>query len=231
MAPGKSDQDGKGSVSIPAVFLFDFQNTGEKSMKTAIKNGMIPSIFSLFLMFLLIFPGKTFAVSRTATTLATETNLTTNIDREIGGVQIGTVMAWPYATLPAGGCWLECNGQAISATAYPEFVAFYGSVLPDYRGYFLRGLGGKSAALNVAQGDGVRSLSGSDVLGSFESGDNVYEATGAFRSYSVRKGGGNSNGKDGGSRPHVELRVSGMFPSANEVRPVNKAVKYIIKVR
>ena len=47
-----------------------------------------------------------------------------------GGIPVGTVISWPVATNPADmqnsdGTynWLECNGQSISQTAYPELFA------------------------------------------------------------------------------------------------------------
>ena len=61
---------------------------------------------------------------------------------------IGAVLMWPRATPPAK--YLECAGQLVSRTAYPElfdvlgiyYSAGDGSTtfgLPDYRGVFLRG--------------------------------------------------------------------------------------------
>lgn len=61
---------------------------------------------------------------------------------------IGAVIMWPRATAPAK--YLECAGQLVSRTAYPElfdvlgiyYSAGDGSTtfgLPDYRGVFLRG--------------------------------------------------------------------------------------------
>jgi hypothetical protein len=38
-----------------------------------------------------------------------------------GGVPVGTVVAWPIATNPADmDKWLECNGQSVSSSVYPE---------------------------------------------------------------------------------------------------------------
>ena len=34
--------------------------------------------------------------------------------------------------------WLECNGQAISASAYPELATIMGSTVPDLRGRVLQ---------------------------------------------------------------------------------------------
>jgi hypothetical protein len=73
-----------------------------------------------------------------------------------GGVPVGTVVAWPSASHPADAAnWLECNGQAISQAVYPELYAHTGPNVPDYRGMFLRGLGGKAAALGQKQAGGI----------------------------------------------------------------------------
>ncbi len=54
-------------------------------------------------------------------------NKVTNLEVEIpsGGVPVGTIVAWPVATNPDDwDKWLECNGQSITRTAYPEIHAF-----------------------------------------------------------------------------------------------------------
>lgn len=61
----------------------------------------------------------------------------------ISGVPVGTIITWPVATNPEGwdeGKWLECNGQTISQTVYPELFAAIGPKVPDLRGQFLRGI-------------------------------------------------------------------------------------------
>jgi microcystin-dependent protein len=60
---------------------------------------------------------------------------------------VGEIVAWPTDQIPDG--FLECNGQIVSRTDYPELYAALGVKyglagidmfkLPDYRGYFLRG--------------------------------------------------------------------------------------------
>ncbi|MDR2821020.1 MAG: phage tail protein, partial [Desulfovibrio sp.] len=73
-----------------------------------------------------------------------------------GGVPVGTVIAWPVVQNPDGfENWLECNGQSFSPAVYPELSAVLGgaSAVPDLRGQFLRGVGGKSAAIGVKQTD------------------------------------------------------------------------------
>ena len=59
------------------------------------------------------------------------------------------VVAWTLNTNPSDN-YLECNGQAVDGNKYPKLYALMHNV-PDYRGMFLRGLGGNSAALGTLQ--------------------------------------------------------------------------------
>ena len=67
-------------------------------------------------------------------------------------IPVGTVITWPSSSWPPDADnWLECNGQAINSTVYPELVGVIGSRVPDYRGRFLRGLqSGHSVGQTVA---------------------------------------------------------------------------------
>ena len=53
----------------------------------------------------------------------------------------------------------ECNGQAINSSKYPKLYTLMHNT-PDYRGVFLRGLGGNSASLGELQGDAIRNITG-----------------------------------------------------------------------
>ena len=150
------------------------------------------------------------------------------------GVPIGTILAWPSHTLPAdGGVWLLCNGQ--STAGYPQLSAIVGSNVPDYRGVFLRGYGSQtsthygtvthsSAALGELQGDAIR-----NIYGSFHVSRRAWnEASGAFfgRTYN------SSDWKSGSGDNHQHeytLDASRVVPTANENRPINKSVNWIIK--
>ena len=57
-----------------------------------------------------------------------------------GGNPVGTIIAWPVAQNPEDmENWLECDGQAVNQTAYPELYSIIGAHVPDLRGQFLRG--------------------------------------------------------------------------------------------
>ncbi len=145
-----------------------------------------------------------------------------------GGVPVGMVVAWPVDGNPADAAsWLECNGQ--STVGYPELAAVIGAHVPDLRGRFLRGFGGNSAALGVTQGDAMRNFTGTLKNVFFSGGGSV---SGAFKftdsSYISRFDLDSSGGRDYGP---ASVSFGADIPSANEIRPINTAVRYLIRAR
>ena len=152
-------------------------------------------------------------------------------------VPVGTVIQWPFSGNPEGwseGKWLECNGQSISSSNYPELYAIAGSNVPDFRGFFLRGSGGAAAALGDIQEDAGRNITGRfarrDDAGVF---GGLVDLTGAFygteaRSWRTRC--------TGGTYGNVYLnfdasRSWGSEHTAGEFRPRNKSVRYLIRAK
>ena len=152
------------------------------------------------------------------------------------GVPIGTILAWPSHTLPAdGGVWLLCNGQ--STAGYPQLSAIVGSNVPDYRGVFLRGYGSQisthygtvthsSAALGELQGDAIR-----NIYGDFSAhciGYSLGWGKGAF--YTTLNNDREAAGEGWNNHsPDFHFSASRVVPTANENRPINKSVNWIIK--
>ncbi len=142
------------------------------------------------------------------------------------GVPVGMVVAWPAAVNPQDApSWLECNGQPTNG--YPELAAVVGANVPDLRGKFLRGLGGSSAALGITQGDAIRNITGSS--GNLGTWPGYGSGSGALS----QADSGSYPSKDGGGNPLVKLSfdASKSVPTANENRPVNMAVRYLIRAR
>ena len=139
-------------------------------------------------------------------------------------VPIGSIIAWALEINPDDS-YLECNGQVVDDKKYPKLYQLMHST-PDYRGVFLRGLGGNSASLGELQRDAIRNIYGSLPVndnGSFPS------PTGAFYySYSFEYGPEDRHGSYNGVYSFDASRV---VPVANENRPVNKAVRYFIKAK
>ena len=118
---------------------------------------------------------------------------------------------------------------------YPELVALVGSRVPDYRGIFLRGLGSQtsthygtvthaSASLGELQGDAIRNMQGRVVANPARKGS---DPTGPFYANSE----GWNNHTDTGSSGTIWFDASRATPTAAEIRPVNRAVRYIIRAR
>ena len=131
--------------------------------------------------------------------------------------------------------------QAISVflSVYPELVALIGWNVPNYQGVFLRGYGGQtsyhygavghwSAGLGELQGDGIREISAS-----FSTGGQ-HGIGGASGSFGVT-GGQGYDWKYGGTGNHywggIDFYASRVTPVVGEVRPVNRAVRYLIRAR
>lgn len=98
-----------------------------------------------------------------------------------------------------------------------------GATVPNLQGRFLRGFGGNSAALGVQQGDAMRNFTGTFVANAEYHG----AATGVF----TRSNYGSAEGWTGDvtSRDIFTLDPSRQVPTANENRPVNMAVRYLIR--
>ena len=122
---------------------------------------------------------------------------------------------------------------------YPELVALIGWNVPNYQGVFLRGYGGQtsyhygavghwSAGLGELQGDGIREISASFWTGG------QHGIGGASGSFGVTGGqgydwkyGGTGNTYWGG----INFYASRVTPVVGEIRPVNRAVRYLIRAR
>ena len=160
-----------------------------------------------------------------------------------GGVPIGTVITWPVSTAPSEkGTWLECNGQSFDSSKYPKLYSVLGSnKVPNYQGMFLRGYGSQSfiqnngsivgntttvhssGSLGMIQGDATRVVQGSF---SFAGGQDV-APSGVFENLGHQNITASGSTDYGYDNPYFN-NTRGV-PTANEIRPVNIAVKYFIK--
>ena len=151
-------------------------------------------------------------------------------------IPVGTIISWPVAQNPADWQnsdgsynWLECNGQSISKTVYPELFALVGGQVPDLRGLFLRGHGGNSAGLGEQQGHAMRDISASGSIsagfGGYLSGSGIFKPVGSHRVTVIR---GTWDNNWSSTNYGLDLSAGGV-PVADEVRPDNQAVRYLIR--
>ena len=110
--------------------------------------------------------------------------------------------------------------------AYPELFAVVGGQVPDLRGLFLRGHGGKSAALGVQQEDAIRNITGE--FGAKAVGMWRTEASGVFATSGT---GGGSHDSNGWGTQRFQFDASRVVPTAAENRPVNTAVSFLVRAR
>ena len=142
----------------------------------------------------------------------------------LNSMPIGAVVSFAGITVPDG--YFECNGNNFSASTYPKLYQALGSTkIPDLRGQFVRGWDhgagvDSGRVFGSAQGDAIRNIAGD--LGGTESRSPI---NGAF-SRGKYNGGFNGNG---GRIYATNFDASRVVPTANENRPKNIALMYIIK--
>lgn len=160
-----------------------------------------------------------------------------NVTPKPMGVPIGGVIPWTSSRIPDG--FLECRGQYISSSSYPDLVALIGSRVPDLRGEFIRGWDhgrgmDSGRSLRSSQSDAIRNIRAHFVADIVHPGSALpYSGSNAI--YDNGSRGGGDTTAEGGSPPD-ELReyvfdASRVVPTANENRPRNVALMYIIKAR
>ena len=146
----------------------------------------------------------------------------TSLGNNTDGLEIGMVVAWTLSVNPSDN-YLECNGQVVDSTKYPKLYALMHNT-PDYRGVFLRGLGGNSASLGITQGDAIRNITGTTPAAAEESG-------GSFSGVFYSNGLGSGTGEWSHTDHRIGFNASRVVPVAVENRPINKAVRYFIKAK
>ena len=145
---------------------------------------------------------------------------------------VGTVISYYGTTAPDG--YFVCNGASFDAEAFPKLRAVLGSnVLPDLRGYFVRGYDtrntvdpdGATRALGSLQNNAMIRLTGSFTARN-SAGDTPEKARGVFyatgsSAYVVATG--------TGALGIVYFDSNKQAPGATEIRPKNKTLLYCIK--
>lgn len=151
------------------------------------------------------------------------------------------------------GDWLLCDGQAVSRTEYADLFAVIGTGfgvgdgintfnIPDYRGKFLRGLGGDSAANVYTVQAAANSMSGHYHGFGYNTENNAgtFAAKASATNYNMPPNSGTRdwNGSEGGGSYNGDVSTYGAnmittLPTTSNVedRPINMAVNYFIKAK
>ena len=158
-------------------------------------------------------------------------------------VAVGVIAAWPLKQVPAN--WLICDGGVVSRTDYPELAAVFERVafpygagdgattfrLPDYRGYFLRGLDNPGTPEGLANRDpegGTRRV-GSPQEHAFAEhshsliGGGKAPEIGELERFDVAFASGSARNNAAAQAGHKTL-----LEGRKETRPMNVAVNWII---
>lgn len=154
---------------------------------------------------------------------------------------VGSLAFGPVSTMPG---FLLCDGQAVSRATYSALFSAIGTNfgngdgsttfnVPDYRGCFLRGLGGDSAAnMHTKQPMGAPDIEGTARIGGVGSWP-IYIDPVSGALYATQSTNFMSRGENQGPGPTglglQASRSNSVYGSANEIRPVNFAVNYFIK--
>ena len=174
-------------------------------------------------------------------------NVTSDIQGQIDGipgVPAGFIMPFGGTTAPTG--YLECNGQEVLQSAYPDLYAAIGTEwntgptgayfkLPDLRGAFLRGAGTHGiSANNMADGNDYVGPS----VGDFEN-DQMFDHShnAAYQVSQLQSGNNNSHygryitNQDPTAAGVGDPRENGAGTprTGDETRPFNAGVMYCIK--
>ena len=150
-------------------------------------------------------------------------------------VLTGSILAIPYSTVPVG--YLKCDGSSLLRKDYAELFKKIGTTygaaddyhfnIPDYQGVFLRGFGGSAASLGTRQAQGLPNITGTWASRGIENWG--VDARGCF--YHAGDYGKGAAGDKGASATigFQASRSNSIYGAANEVRPVNMSVIWIIK--
>jgi microcystin-dependent protein len=155
----------------------------------------------------------------------------------------GTVVMFASQTAPNG--WLECDGSDVSRSNFSDLFNNIGTsfgsgdgsttfTLPDLRGEFVRGWdNGRGAdsgrSFGSSQGDAIRNITGSFQHRSDSNTGQARGEIGAFTGQAANNPPGSAHSGGSNSARRVNFDASREVPTADENRPRNIALMYIIK--
>lgn len=147
------------------------------------------------------------------------------------GCPVGTIVMWASTTMPPG--WLELNGQAIDAAAYPELAALFpGGNLPDLRGGFPR-MWGPSHPLNLTMQPWTTGRP-RNAFTTNTTGSHTHSLE-PFNRHGLSNGGGNGNIEENSGGGHIHTQPAGNHSHTitgggdAETAPTHFVLGFIIK--
>ena len=169
----------------------------------------------------------------------TQSRVATMADLAGYGTPVGVVQ--PYLGTTAPEKYVLCNGAAISRTEYAELFAIIGTRygggngsttfnVPDFQGLLLRGAGGDAAAMGTTQDWAIKDITGTLGIVAWVQNPGPSGAFSGTATSNIPVGGTNAG------RGNITFSAQnspgyGASHIADEVRPINQSVNYIIKAK
>lgn len=135
-------------------------------------------------------------------------------------IPVGVPLPWPSATPPSG--WIKCNGASFSVSLYPKLaLAFPSGILPDLRGYFIRGWDdGRGIDVNRMVNTGQL-----PIVGSFQWSSSTYGVSGTTGPIVIT----DSITINGVSNDGGPVGTTSAVISPGDTRPYNVSFNYIVR--
>ena len=150
----------------------------------------------------------------------------------LNSMPIGSVISYAGATAPDG--YFECNGASFSSSTYPKLYQALGSTkIPDLRGQFVRGWDHGAGvdlarALGSSQTDALQNITGK-ITEMQVAAWRAQAQSGALYQSRRHGSGKHDRGNLSGTMIDLNFDASKVARTANETRPKNIALMYIIK--
>lgn len=135
--------------------------------------------------------------------------------------------------------WILCNGQAISRSTYSELFALIGVNfgagdgsttfnVPDYRGKFIRGLGGNSASnIYTTQAESLPKFTG----GPLHVGSPWQSSATSGVLKAVSNGAAHNDSGSTGWDLYIDSSAGNSIYNGSHVTPINQALNFFIKAK
>ena len=188
---------------------------------------MIRGIVSMHLgafLFSILISATAYGVDATSFNPTTITVTAQNI-----GVPVGTIITWPVSSNPEDMTnWLECNGQSISRSSYPELYAVVGGNVPDLQGRFIQNNGAPGQKIEA----GLPNITGSI---QWWKGTERESASGVFSMAtweSIGENGHTNHDYSDARRFDFDAsRANPIYGRSSTVQPAAYTVRFLIRAR